>query len=175
MLTPVIIYAIDVGHIGHIYKSAVSLVKTSFIKPFLHGLTSLTLECEAEIHRCFPDHLLDVPVNLLVLTLGLLDLTHGVSPKRSKAFFGHELITVRADFFYNRMLINHLIIRDKESLQNRGVGRKGKLKESAKLPDTFIIACVLNLTLIIQAETGDTIIGHDIDTSLVFIRCLHIG
>ena len=169
MLTPVIVNTIDVRHIRYIYKTTVSLIKTSFIKPFLHRLTPLSLEGEAEIHRCFSDHLFDVPVNFLILSLSFLNLTHSISSKRSKTLFGYKLITMRTNLLYNRMFINHFIIRNKECLQDSWVRRKGKFKKSTKFPDTFIITCILDLTLIIQTKTSNTIIRHNIYTTLVFI------
>ena len=149
VLSPVIIYTEHVWHIGHIDKPAVSLVKPPFIQPFLHRLAPLVLESKTKVHRSLSCHTVDIPMNLLILPLSLLDLAYCISAERGETFLRYKFFLVGTDFFNCRVFIDDFIIRNEECLQYSWVRRKGEFKKPPDFPDALIITRILDFVLII--------------------------
>jgi hypothetical protein len=82
---------------------------------------------------------------------------------------------MRTNFLDDRVLIDNLVIGNKESFQDRRVGRERQFQEPAELPDALVITGILDFVLIIKTKIKKSAIRHDVDTTPILIGCGHIG
>ena len=170
MRSKVIIHAIDVVHVGHVDKTAELLMQTAVVEPVAELRAALAFESIDKI--VWGQALCHGVDNLLVQSPRLLYLRLGIAEERIEALLADELVALVDDHLHDGMdVTEHLFLRNKKTLQHRGVGFQEQTDQFPYLIPCVVVAAVCHLGLLAEA-TEEFVTSADIDTACVDVAVL---